>query len=281
MFADGYKGRYTTIPFAFSKFKAISSDYSLFVHHHKEIEIIAMFDGEADFYIGSVLHHLKKGDVLIIPPYCVHRAFVPAGTSYDCICFDLSLLWDAEMKEGLESGLLGVDGHLSEREGYTPEVNRYARESIKACEEAAPGWEMQVIGLLSLMFARLRSESFFVKVDIPFRESKFEISVIRYVNDHFSEQITSTTAARELYINNSYFCRLFKKHFGCCFSDYLVEYRIGRAKLYLNTTSLSVSEIALKTGFQSFSYFSKAFGDSVGVSPTKYRRKKARINRGI
>ena len=274
MFADEFKNRYTTIPFAFCKFKAIPENYSLFVHHHKELEIIAIYDGKADFYIGSTRYEIKTGDVLIIPPYCVHRAFIPAGTSYDCICFDLSLLWDIELKEALESGKLTVNTHLLAEEADTLQLNRYAREAIVACERNALGWEMETIGLLSLFFAKLNRKDFFVKADAFSETNKFEKLVIQYIKEHFSEQITSTTVAKTLYINNSYFCRLFKKAFGCCFSDYLVEYRIGRAKLYLNGTTMPISKIAFAIGFNSFSYFSKAFKRSVGISPTEYRQKK-------
>lgn len=276
MFADTFKDRYTTIPFAFSKYRAQPSNYSLFVHHHKELEIISLYDGEADFYIGANHYALKKGDLLIIPPYGVHRAFIPKGTSYDCICFDLSLLWDETLKEALETGKLTVNAFLSANAPYTEALNQYARTAIKACENAETGWEMEVIGLLSLLFAKLKKANFFVQASEETEESKFEKNVIEYIKAHFAEQITSTSAAKVLYINNSYFCRLFKKSFGCCFSDYLVEYRISRAKLQLNSTEKSVSTIAFETGFNSFSYFSKLFKNSVGVSPTEYRQKKKR-----
>lgn len=273
MFADEFKGRYSTIPFAFFKYRAQRADYSLFVHHHKELEIISMYDGEADFYIGSSRYTLKAGDLLIIPPYGVHRALIPMGTSYDCICFDLSLLWDEELKNELESGKLTVNTFLPATDACTADLNNYARTAIKACEKADSGWEMEVIGLLSLLFSTLKKADFFVQAQKT-NESKFEQTVIAYIKEHFFEQITSASASKALYINNSYFCRLFRKNFGCCFSDYLLEYRIGQAKLLLNSTKTSISEIAVTTGFNSFSYFSKAFKCSVGVSPTEYRKKK-------
>ena len=72
-------------------------------------------------------------------------------------------------------------------------------------------------------------------------------------------------------MNNSYFCRLFKKHFHCNFSDFINNYRIEKAKLFLEDTSLPISDIAIKCGFNSFSYFCKIFKLSVGLSPSAYR----------
>ena len=51
-----------------------------------------------------------------------------------------------------------------------------------------------------------------------------------------------------------------------------MEYRIERAKYLLNNTKDSVSDIALKTGFNSFSFFSKSFKSLMGISPSEYRR---------
>lgn len=275
MFADEFKSRYTTIPFAYYKHKARAVEIPLFTHHHKELELIAIYDGEADFYIDSTCYSLKTGEVLVIPPYCIHRAIVSPGTSYDCICFDLSILWDNALRRELEEGTLTVKRYLSHDCPYTPDMHRCVRNAIRACEENAPGWEMDAIGNLSILFGQLKRDGFFVRADTKTAEHNFDKTVTEYVTEHFAEPITSSTVARELYINNSYFCRLFKKRFGTCFADYLLEYRIERAKFYINNTNDSISEIALKTGFNSFSYFSKVFKRFVGMTPSEFKRSSA------
>ena len=98
--------------------------------------------------------------------------------------------------------------------------------------------------------------------------------MLEYVKEHFDEQITSTTAAEHLHLNNSYFCRLFKRDFGCCFAEYLTSYRIERSKMLLNKTDDSISEVAIKCGFNGFSYFSKIFKSTVGIKPSQYRKKR-------
>lgn len=271
MFADGFKRRYTTIPFAYSQLFGNDSQFVLFTHHHKEIEIIAMYEGEAEMYIGSSKHLLRRGDVLIVPPYCVHRGTAEPGTRYDCICFKLELIWDKEMRERLEEGRLIATRHLGSDDACTAEVNRFVKEAVNAAKAALPGWEMEAIGLMSMLMSRLKAENFFTELAAPVQENKFEKSVIKYIKEHYSEHITSTSLANALYLNNSYFCRLFKRSFNCCFSDYLLQYRIAQAKIFLNTQPISVSEVALKCGFNSFSYFSKAFKGAVGISPTEYR----------
>ncbi len=272
MFQDGFKSSYTTIPFAFYLQPEENLELHLPTHHHKEVELIAMISGEVDFYIENVGHRLRAGDVLVIPPYCMHRADLVPNTSYDCVCFDLSLLWDKELRRELESGKLTVAGPLSSAQEYTPLMNRCVRDSIAARQQHKPGWEMDVIGNLSLMFGRLKEDSFFVKSEEEAVMHQFLRNVFEYVLDHFHEPITSRDAARALHINHSYFCRLFRKSFGCCFTEYLINFRLEKAKLLLKNSTLPISDIALKTGFCSFSYFSKMFKATLGVTPSQYRR---------
>lgn len=276
MLADGFKNRYTTIPFAIYR-GYDERGGALFSHYHKEAELIAITEGRIDFYIGSDCYRLERGDVLIIPPYSVHRSLVYPGTSHDCICFDLSILWDKELCHELESGTLTVKTSLSGGVAHALISYNCIKAAIAAYEHKHSGWEMEVIGQLSVMFGRLMAESFFVKTAKIDQEQLFVKDVMAYLNKHFAEQITSATVSTELHLNNSYFCRIFKKSFGCTFSEYLTEYRIEQAKLLLNTSDLSISDIALNCGFNGFSYFSKAFRLTVGVSPSEYRKRKSEI----
>lgn len=270
MLADGFKNRYTTIPFAIYKdFNEKSSN--LFAHYHKEVELIAVVKGAIDFYIDSSCYKMKAGEVLVIPPYCLHRSHLYEKTYHECICFDLSILWDDALRRDLEKGALTVNSHLDLSLPYTPMIYNSVRSAIMAYESRQKGWEMQVIGNLSVMFGKLYSESFFKPSGNVDTDQKFVKSTMTYIENHFGEQITSATIAETLYLNNSYFCRLFKKTFRCCFGEYLTSYRIEQAKMLLSTTDQSISDIAIKCGFNGFSYFSKTFKSATGLSPSKYR----------
>lgn len=273
MFQDGFKNRYkSNIPFAVYRQTECNNELNLFAHNHKELEIISMDSGEADFYIDSKCYKIKKGDILIIPPYCIHRAVIAPHTTYDCICLGVSILWDEKLKIKLEQGGLTVCDKYSSQNPYASDMQKYVRTAIKSLNEGLPGWEMTVIGCMSLIFGILKKTSFFVKTNTFIAEHKFEKNVFEFVTEHYFEPITSQTMSKEMHINNSYFCRLFKKNFGCCFSKYLAEYRIEKAKGYLINSDKPISQIALLTGFNGFSYFGKVFTETVGMTPSEYRK---------
>ena len=95
-----------------------------------------------------------------------------------------------------------------------------------------------------------------------------------YIISNYSSGITSRDAAEALYMDYSHFCRLFKKNFGSCFTDYVLAYRLEKAKVYLKTSSLSVIEVAFRVGFNNCSYFCKAFKEHYGITPLAYRKAK-------
>lgn len=63
--------------------------------------------------------------------------------------------------------------------------------------------------------------------------------------------------------------------YGCGISDYLKEKRLEKAKELLETTSLPISEIAARVGYQSQSKFSAFFKKQTGNTPLNYRRQQA------
>ena len=270
MFDDSFKARYTSIPYALYVLEDTDVEYTLPPHNHKEIEFIAMTRGEADFHLNTVKYHLAEGDVLIIPPYCIHGAKIPPHTSYDCICFDLSIIADERLRQHLEDGDLGVCRALCRSDGCTSTLHDHVKSTIAAFNAKKDGWELEIIGRLSLVFSELKKMDFFVRSGTT-KDDRFCRSVIEYIAKNYGESITSTSLANELYMNNSYFCRLFKKHFHCSFSDFINAYRIEKAKAYLAEGRLSVSEIVTRCGFNSFSYFCKVFKSAVGASPTAYK----------
>ena len=271
MFDDSFKTRYTAIPYALYRLQNSTTDYALAPHHHREFEFIAMVKGEADFYIDATLYRIREGDILVIPPYCVHRANIPEKTEYDCICFDLSLIRDEKLKSDLEDGILTVDGFLSANEEDTKTLHGHIRSTLCAYDEKENGWELEIVGRLSLVFSFLKRKNFFVKSSPLAKDEKFCREVFEYISQNYSDAITSTSLSQKLYMNNSYFCRLFKKNFQSNFSDFLNAYRIEKAKVLLKETDASISSILAECGFNSFSYFSKTFRAQVGLSPKEYR----------
>lgn len=97
-------------------------------------------------------------------------------------------------------------------------------------------------------------------------------SVLDYVEAHYADEITLEdlcTAAGGL--SEQYLCRLFKSTVGQRPIEYILRKRIDMARSYLDKTDLSISEIAVRCGFNNTSYFYRNFKKFTGTSPLNYR----------
>ena len=85
--------------------------------------------------------------------------------------------------------------------------------------------------------------------------------------------VNRTSIAEHFFITPNYLSRLFKKETGMLLTEYIQQERMTKAQELLKNTELSVSEIALQTGYPSFAHFSKQFRRFTGDSPNEYRKR--------
>ncbi len=108
--------------------------------------------------------------------------------------------------------------------------------------------------------------------DLREKDSTFD-SIIYFINRNFMEKISLADIAAACSCSESTVSHIFKSHTGTSVGAYILNLRIEQSKKLLNTSSLSVTEIALVCGFDNSNYFSTAFKRICGVTPSEYRRK--------
>ncbi len=93
-----------------------------------------------------------------------------------------------------------------------------------------------------------------------------------YIAANYSYPISIEEIADYVGISRSHLFRVFREHLECSPKEYLTDYRIRQACTLLRNTGLSITAIALSTGFENNLYFSKAFRKETGMSPSMYRK---------
>lgn len=95
----------------------------------------------------------------------------------------------------------------------------------------------------------------------------------RYLYEHFRDpDIDLNLVARSIGISPAYLSRLMKQELGMPFKDFLTSLRINEAIVLMRSTSRSINEIADMVGYKSQHYFSTAFKNSMGISPSEHRK---------
>jgi Response regulator containing CheY-like receiver domain and AraC-type DNA-binding domain len=106
---------------------------------------------------------------------------------------------------------------------------------------------------------------------IPSKNYELMKKAMLYISNHFSNNITLEEVANHVHLNPAYFSSVFKQSSGSSFKEYLNMVRVEESKRLLANTDYSIIDIAIATGFEDQSYFSKVFKKYTGLTPKQYR----------
>ncbi|MFZ2539843.1 MAG: response regulator [Oscillospiraceae bacterium] len=96
--------------------------------------------------------------------------------------------------------------------------------------------------------------------------------LVRYIDLNYQKDIKLEELAEIFGYNSAYLGKVFRNLTGDYFNTYVDKVRIAKAKELLSTTNLKVNDIAQKTGYSNYDYFSIKFKKIVGISPSVYRQ---------
>jgi AraC family transcriptional regulator len=97
-------------------------------------------------------------------------------------------------------------------------------------------------------------------------------SAIARIWDSYSEPLSLADIAKSAILSRFHFSRVFRDATGVSPGRFLSAVRIYQAKRLLASTSLSVTDISLAVGYNSLGSFTNRFTESVGASPSRFRR---------
>lgn len=90
-----------------------------------------------------------------------------------------------------------------------------------------------------------------------------------YIEEHYATEVKLGDLALFAHISSSYLSTKFKKELGCSFTEYLIRFRMNKAKKLLTESKLSCKEAAQRVGYSDYAQFAKIFKKYVGMNPTQ------------
>jgi len=133
--------------------------------------------------------------------------------------------------------------------------------------------EFQTRNLLSEIWLLLLEELNQTKIKpIPARNQDRMLTMLAYIQANYAQKLTLEQIAESAAVSTRECLRCFRTSIRQTPMEYLMDYRVQAAVELLETTPLSVTEIAMRTGWGSSSYFSKIFQRLRGKTPNAYRK---------
>ena len=95
-----------------------------------------------------------------------------------------------------------------------------------------------------------------------------------YILAHIGGSITTEDLSRELGMNRTYLCKVFRQETGLTVGQYVTRVKMEEAMRLMDITKKPVSEIAGYLGYSSQSHFQRVFKQYTGITPGVYRAKR-------
>ncbi|MDD5603403.1 MAG: AraC family transcriptional regulator [Eubacteriales bacterium] len=96
--------------------------------------------------------------------------------------------------------------------------------------------------------------------------------IIKYIHNNYSRNITNHTIGAMFNYHANYVNHLMRQNTGKSLHHYLLEYRISKAIDLIQTTGMTMTEIADAVGFSNSAHFSKQFKKMTDRNPMQFRK---------
>lgn len=249
------------------------------LHWHNAAEFtVAMKDG-CKYCIGDTIYELSAGDILLAWPHQIHGTVKIPQNSVVFIQFPSTIL-ENNLDLVSVSRFLYEFHHVSAKDD--PALAKFIRDRIGRLKEihdqadhfAETRCKLCIGEILLKIAEHVMSEN----KDITELEDssrtgwKYIHSACNYIVENVTGELTQTQVAEYVGLSTFYFSKLFKQYMHMTFPAYLSSLRVKSATSLLLDKSLSITDCAFMSGFQSTTTFNKVFRDITGYSPREFRK---------
>jgi AraC-like DNA-binding protein len=243
-------------------------------HYHDSYEVYYIASGERTMLSNGRIYDLHAGDVALTRPNLLHKG--AGNTAHKKMDTEFSKKFlDHYFTENMQKELLRCFKarviHLNEEERKTFESLAYKLNKEYSVNGLYAVTLSEMLKFLSGIQERHENE-LHPEYRLQFKMSEKVRSILKYIQENFSDIRSVDEIASHVYLNKSYMCRLFKKETNMTIMGYLYNYRIQIACEKLIETELSVAEIAAFCGFENISHFIKLFRSMLDCTPGQFRR---------
>lgn len=249
-------------------------------HRHNAIEIIT---GENGYYISEVdgtAYEIHRGDILVIPANVMHSLYPQEGCNGFVHLIDVCILLKIKSTASFITGLTHpIFISEANNPGLHAIMSVHLTQMRKEYFSGNNFREMLVYSHLLSLLAELGQSLMGDTQHLPHirvdKRKEYSIKfneILYFISQHYMEDLSIGITAKHFGFSKYHFTRLFKQYTSFTFIDYLSQQRLKAAERLLNLPELSLTDIALQTGFSSSSVFSRVFKRYKKYTPSEYRK---------
>lgn len=265
-------------------------EYSMRPHRHPHCEIMYVTKGSCLIHVNNQEFRLKEQQFIFLNADILHQLSIPEGNPCSILNLEFSCLQS------------NTDICLAELHAQSPAFAKFCNYS----EEYFAGNDTDHLGYslkdlinqlrngvphknnvrnlsdiytpdqrctIRLLFQRMMLELAKSVLNHNKNTGMLYLRIARdYISSHLTEEIRIPQLAEHAGINKSYLQSLFSKYMNCTITDYINQKRLEHSVFLLVNSSLSITDVAFQSGYNSRQHFGSTFEKYYGMSPRAYRQ---------
>ena len=266
----------------------LTEDYRLFhlrtdggtrpeFHYHEFCKILLLVSGSGGYTVEGQRYALQPGDVVLIGSRSVHRPDFLPGTIYERIILYISpdfLRRSSVPGCDLEECFSGQRGHVL-RPGEAERKKLFALAASLERELAGEEYGRAILSSTAVLRLLVQVGRCQRKQEGPqpgpaTPANERVAPILRYLDRHLTEDISIDELAERFFLSKYHMMRLFRRETGTTIHAYLTERRLALARECIRS-GMSATEACFRSGWHSYSSFTRAYGKRYGSTPTGRR----------
>ena len=256
-------------------------------HSHNYVEMVYMCQGKTRHIVDGTPVTLREGELLIMNQHA--RQSIEAAGKEDIAInfiilpdfFDETLRMlgheDSALRDFLVSCLEDGDTPMSylhyQISDNIPVQNLVENLVYYLLQKEDTDKNIEIT--MGLLFLQLLKHTDAIHTDRASYRKKLVLDALAYIDVHYKNGRLGEFAKAHHYEISS-LSKLIRKMTGFTWQELLQQKRMESACALLDTTELSVADVALAVGYENISFFHRLFKKYYGLSPRHYRVKYAR-----
>lgn len=218
--------------------------------------------GEGLFLNSNVLMAMTEGNDCVLDSHLFHPVFL---SGHFKSVFETKYLNPVIQNRNLD---------MLPLRGETPIQNQLLQKLRQLSRlQEQQDVELQTRNLVSEIWLLLLEELKHTEIrSVPAKNQDRILTMLAFLQENYAQKLTLQDIAEAGAVSTRECLRCFRSSIHQSPMEYLMEYRIQAAARLLESTELSVTEISMRTGWGSGSYFTKTFREFRGKTPNAYRK---------